>query len=83
MEPEINEELVLKVVRILVGPITPAADTAIDGKRLENLRVMCKVVDKLLYDIKSVSDLADSHFNSVKIMAGCAEAFLKEVKEAD
>lgn len=77
---EINDELVLKVVKGLVGPISPAADSAIDGKRMENLKVLCRVVDNLLYDIDRVAQEKGSQFSSVKGMGEFAAKFLKRME---
>lgn len=83
MEAEINEELITKVARILIGPVSPAADSAIDDKRMENLRTMCNVTYKLLQDINSVAQLTDSQFASVKRMAEYARNFIQDMKEID
>ncbi len=75
-----DNDLILKAVRILIGPVSPAADSAIDGGRIENLKSMCALTDSLLSEIRSVARSSDSQFASVNKMAQVAKSFLKNIE---
>lgn len=73
-----ESELIIKVTKILIGSVSPAADAAIDSTRMENLVTMCEVAQQLISDIRSVAYCADSQFSSVKKMADYATKFLDQ-----
>lgn len=75
---EIN---IKEVVMKLVGPIEPYGDSAIDSKRLENLRNLIELTDKLLTEINDVYIYdKDSKFHSKKVMSDEAKKFLKNIE---
>lgn len=71
------------VVAKLIGPIRPTGDHGLDKRRLENLKEMIELVDKLLGDISTVTYARDNHQHSMKEMGKLAYEFLKDVKESD
>jgi hypothetical protein len=70
---------VLDVLRLLVGPIRPTCDQAIDDQRFENLKQMMAVVDSLLEEISSVADMKDAHAWSIERAAKAADEYIKSV----
>jgi hypothetical protein len=71
------------VVKKLIGPIDPVGDSSRDGARYGNLQEMCILVDKLLFEIHTVSQESESQEHSVKRAADYAKEFINAVKEAD
>jgi hypothetical protein len=67
------------VVTKLVGPIQPVGETQTDEKRLENLKEMADLVDKLIRDIAEVSSRKDSPEYSVSKAGKYADKFLTEL----
>ena len=64
-----NADEIYKVIKKLVGPIEPVADTAIDNKRAENLQVLLKVFDKIHTDVDDIAYRnKDTKFLSVERM---------------
>jgi hypothetical protein len=72
---------VIDVVRKLIGPIDPYAESAIDAKRFENLKEMCLLANKILFDINQVANHSESGFASVKKAGEYAQKFLNDIKE--
>lgn len=71
-----------EIVEKLVGNITPAGKSHIDTKRLENLKVMCNLVDELLYEINYVAiSNEDRYESSMKEMGEYASKFIKQIKD--
>ena len=70
------------VVDKLVGPINPVGDSNIDAKRLENLKELTQLVDKLLYDIDNVSSNAKRQEASMRQAGEYAKNFLIDVTSA-
>ena len=67
------------VVKKLIGKIEPVGETNEDNKRFENLKNMCELVDKLMYDIFQVyKDNQHSNEYSVKRSADHAKYFCSE-----
>lgn len=71
----------IDVVRKLNGPIDPAADSAIDDKRFQNLKQYCLLAEKMLFDIWEVAKSKDSPYASAKEMGEHANKFLKQLKD--
>ena len=68
------------VVKKLIGKIRPVGETNTDNKRLENLKEMTELVDKLLIDIDKVAcQYKDSHEYSVKQASEFAVKFLDKI----
>jgi len=71
---------VYKVVKKLTGPIDPIGEAHIDDKRLENLKVVIDLVDRLLVNIHRVSyKNRNRHEYSIKMAGELATNFLNEL----
>ena len=76
---ELNE-----IVQKLIGSVHPVGESNTDKKRLENLKVMCKLVEKLLDEIQSVSiQNSKSHEFSVKESGMLAKTFISFISNKD
>lgn len=64
------------VVKKLVGPIDPLGDSSCDDKRLENLKVMIDLIEKLVGDVAYVSRSRDSHEYSVMLAGKTADKLI-------
>lgn len=64
------------LVERIVGPIEPAGETHLDGKRYENLVIMCSLVDALVAEIDAVGMHKVSHQASVKKAGEFASEFM-------
>ena len=67
------------VVIKLTGPIKPVGETYADNERYENLKVMCSLVEKLLFDIDAVIPNKDSHDYNVKRAGEYAGKFFDKI----
>lgn len=66
-----------EIVKKLVGSIQPVGETNTDCQRLENLKVMCAIVNDLVIEINRVSyENKDRYEHSMKEMSLYAEQFL-------
>lgn len=74
-------ENIKEIVQKLVGSITPAGESHLDTKRLENLKVMCGLVEDLVYEINFVARDEDRYEASMKEMGVYARKFLNNLKE--
>ena len=71
-----------EIVQKLVGSITPAGEHHIDKERFENLKVLCNLVDELLYEITCVAiDNENRYEYSMKEMGKYASKFIEQIKE--
>ena len=70
-----------EIVQKLVGSITPAGESHLDTQRLENLKVMCSLVDDLVYKINFVTRDKDRYEASMKEIGVYAQKFLDNLKE--
>lgn len=66
---------IIDVVTKLIGPIVPLGCEARDPERLENLKTICDLVEKLTDKISEVADQV-SYEESVKIAQKYANDFL-------
>jgi len=72
------------VVKKLTGEIDPVGDSGIDSKRLENLKVACDLVNKLLIEIDYVNTYnKDSCESSRKTAAKYADEFFTRIGIAE
>lgn len=61
------EEMELKqIVQKLVGSISPSGESHLDTKRLENLKVMCGLIEDLVYEVNYVARDKDRYESSMK-----------------
>ena len=70
-----------EIVQKLVGNITPAGESHLDTKRLENLKIMCGLIEDLVYEVNYVSRNKDRYESSMKVMGEYADKFLRNLKE--
>lgn len=70
-----------EIVQKLIGSITPAGSSHLDTQRLENLKVMCSLVEDLVYEINFVARDKDRYEASMKEMGVYAKKFLDNLKE--
>ena len=66
------------VVTKLIGKIEPTGESNTDRERYVNLKYMCELVDKLMFDIRRVKNYGDSRESSVKIAGEYAKKFIRE-----
>lgn len=71
-----------EIVMKLVGPVQPMGEHYADKARLENIKKLTELVDRLLYEIKDASTAADRPEDSMRAIGIHALDFLKEVKAA-
>lgn len=72
-----KSEIVLTVIKKLIGNINPVGETVEDHIRLENLKTLCEVVNELVSDIDHVSyQYKDRVEYSIKESQQFAEQFL-------
>lgn len=74
-------ENIKQIVDKLVGSITPAGESHKDSERMENLKVMCGLVERLVSDIHFVARDKDRYEASMKKMGLYAQKFLDNLKE--
>ena len=70
-----------EIVQKLVGSITPAGESNLDTKRLENLKIICGLIEDLVYEVNYVSRDKDRYESSIKVMGEYADKFLRNLKE--
>ena len=62
-----TKEIVLEVIQKLIGNINPVADSAIDKKRFENLKLFIEVFDEMHTMIDDISyNWKERQYASVK-----------------
>lgn len=75
-----DSNTIYEVVKKLTGNIEPIGETQTDAIRLENLKTMTEVVNKLLTDIDDVAyHHKDSHEFSRKQAGQFAKKFLDQI----
>ena len=70
-----------EIVQKLVGSITPAGESNLDTKRLENLKIICGLIEDLVYEVNYVSRDKDRYESSMKVMGEYADKFLRNLSE--
>ena len=74
-----NADFVYLVVQKLIGNICPIGATHTDNNRFDNLKELCKLVDKLVYDIDHITTYKDSQMYSIKRAGEYADNFLTQL----
>lgn len=74
-------ENIKEIVQKLVGSISPAGQSHLDTQRLENLKIMCGLVEDLVYEINFVAREENAYQSSIKEMGVYARKFLDNLKE--
>ena len=69
------------IVKKLVGPIDPIAESNSDDQRFENLKKMTELVDMLIFDINYVARGKESQQYSVSRAGKHSKEFLTNLKE--
>jgi len=77
----INQMTNYSLIRKLIGPVEPAGCTETDRQRLENLKQLTDLTQRLLYDIMDVSRNRSRQEHSMKVAGTHAQTFLDEWKE--
>lgn len=67
---------IYEIVKKLVGEIDPIGDSIVDRERLENLKTLTTLVDKLVYDINSIIPNKDRVEWSMKQAGEFADNFM-------
>lgn len=70
-----------EIVQKLVGSIMPVGESHLDTKRLENLKIMCELIEDLVYEVNYVARDKDRYESSMKEMGVYAQKFLDNLKE--
>ena len=70
-----------EIVQKLVGSITPAGESHLDTKRLKNLKIICGLIEDLVYEVNYVSRAKNRYESSMKVMGEYADNFLRNLKE--
>lgn len=65
-----------EIVMKLIGPVGPIGETNADHERLDNLKQLCTLVDRLVAIIDSVIPNKDRHEASMKEAGEYADKFL-------
>ena len=73
---------VFDVVMKLIGPIHPLGESREDKHRLDNLRQLATLVDKLLNEISSVTFHAKREEASMKEIGIYATMFMDDLRES-
>ena len=71
-----------EIVMKLVGPVMPVGETREDERRLENMKALTELVDRLLFEVDAVSHNADRVEASMKAVGVHARDFMTAVKDA-
>jgi hypothetical protein len=71
-----------ETVMKLVGPVEPTASHGTDLDRLENLKTLTELTDRILFVVSRVAKSADSQADSVQRLGVHARDFLISVKYA-
>ena len=78
-----DEKIIYEVVTRLVGPIKPQGETHTDEMRLENIKILTKVIDRLLYDVTEIHWVFENRNEySIKQIQEYCDKYLKETKDA-
>ena len=70
-----------EVVRKLIGPIEPIADTAVDSLRKKNLKEHIDLAQAMVADLVGVASYETSGYASMKELGKKARAALEEIIE--
>ncbi len=71
-----------RVVMGLTGPVEAVGDTREDERRLNNLKTLTTLIDRLLFQVREAARDADRQEASMKSIGKFAEFFLRSVRDA-
>lgn len=69
-----------KIVMKLNGPVSPVFETREDTQRLQNMKNLIELVDRLLFQIKDAAVYANRQEASAKTIGEHAASFIKAVR---
>lgn len=72
---------VFDIVMKLIGPVYPIGEHNADQIRLQNMKNLTKLVDRLLLEIKYVMPDANHREESMRAIGLYAKNFLKEISD--
>lgn len=75
-----TETVLHEVVMKLVGPIRAVGKSEVDAERLENLKVLTGLVEKLLTEIQGAATTANREEASMKAIGRHAQNFVAEMR---
>lgn len=71
-----------EIVMKLVGPVRPIGEHNADKERLENMKKLTELTDRLLFEIDAASPSADRAEASMKAIGEHARDFMAAVRDA-
>lgn len=71
-----------EIVMTLVGPVQPVGETRADEQRLDNMKKLTELVDRLLFEIDTAAASADRVEASMKAIGMHARKFMATVGDA-
>lgn len=73
---------IIEVMDVLIGKTEPVGDSAIDEKRLKNLKEACKVLEWLYGEVEYVASRHhDSPYSSCAFAGNVAKIKINEIKQ--
>lgn len=69
-----------EIVLRLIGPVQPTGEHNTDQQRLENMRALTELTDRLLTEIDAATKSADRPEASMKAIGSHARNFLDDVR---
>jgi len=70
-----------QIVLTLVGPIRATGDHGVDKRRLDNLKELTVLIDRLLFEVYEISLDADRQEASMKAIGIHAKEFLEDIRD--
>lgn len=72
-----------EIVMKLIGPVQPVGETGPDERRLQNIKALTELTDRLLGEVSRAASCANRHEASMKVIGKHAKQFLDDVRNAD
>ena len=77
-----DKDRIFEVVEELIGPVYPFGETREDESRLENLKKMTFLIDKLMFKVSRAATSKDRIEYSMKKIGEVASEFLKDIRDS-
>ena len=71
-----------EIVMKLIGPVQPVGETRADEQRLESMKKLTELTDRLLFEIDAAAHNADRAEASMRAIGVHARDFMADVKDA-
>jgi hypothetical protein len=71
------------IVMRLNGEVQPVGETRSDLARLENLKKLCDLIERLMVEIRQVSHCAERHEASMAAAGKSAKNFIRSIEQGD